>query len=150
MTDSSLLFVYGSLLTGTGLPGLDLKVRRACAPVGRARIAARLYDLGRYPGAVPTDQPREQVLGVLVEVRDLALWTTLDRYEAYDEQRPTNSEFVRRLTSAHLLATQDSVTCWVYYYNRQTTHRARIRSGDYLAYRQRARTTQGPCNCNHS
>ncbi len=137
VTDCQLLFLYGSLLTGTGLRGLDAKVRHACRPLGTAHIRGRLYDLGRYPGAVASESDKEHVYGTLVRVSNLALWKALDHYEAYDPIRPARSEFIRALTTATLMDTKEQMTCWVYYYNGRVVHRPRIRSGKYKEHLQR-------------
>ena len=78
-----LLFVYGTLMRGFPLHRL-LEGRARFLGAGTAR--GRLYDLGRYPGAVPD---REATLrGEVYRVLEPALWAALDSVEGpqYDRQ----------------------------------------------------------------
>ena len=54
-----------------------------------ARIAGRLYDFGRYPGAVKSDQAEDWLHGELYRLDDLELLPVLDEYEGPEFIRAT-------------------------------------------------------------
>jgi gamma-glutamylcyclotransferase (GGCT)/AIG2-like uncharacterized protein YtfP len=137
------LFLYGSLLTGTGDRRVDARLRRALRPYSAAYIQARLYDLGAYPAAVVSAAARDRVNGMVFRLRRPEFLRSLDRYELYHPDAPRHSEYLRCLTSVTLLPNRRSFTCWVYFYNGTVTRRPRIRRGDYAAYlRARRRPEQ--------
>jgi gamma-glutamylcyclotransferase (GGCT)/AIG2-like uncharacterized protein YtfP len=107
------LFVYGTLRRGC-----DNQYARLLAEQGRfvsvARVPGRIYDLGSYPGAAPSDQPDEWIHGEVFSLDD-ALLTALDEYEG--------AEFKRAMVPA--------IGCWIYWYVGSDTGRA-IASGDWL------------------
>lgn len=62
---SKLLFVYGSLLRGSRHP-MARRLALESRKLGPATVTGRLYDLGFYPGAVPSANPQELVHGELL------------------------------------------------------------------------------------
>jgi len=137
------LFLYGSLLTGSGNRALDRLVARHCRTLGRGYIRARLYDLGPYPGAVASDKPQERVYGELFELtKPHHCLPRLDTYEGYLPNAPEHSEYLRDRVIATLEGSRRTVQAWVYFFNGAVTHQPRITRGDYLAYRARRRTNQ--------
>jgi gamma-glutamylcyclotransferase (GGCT)/AIG2-like uncharacterized protein YtfP len=99
--------------------------------VGPAKVAGRLYDLGRYPGLVETAAPGEWVHGELHEMTDPgALLPVLDRYEGCNFENPAAGLFERRLTPC-ILETGGSQLSWVYYYLGSVTEENRIASENY-------------------
>lgn len=124
-----LLATYGTLMRSFG--GCErLGIADRVSFVAACRFEGRLYDLGRFPGAVPGDGI---VHGELFRLHDPAVWSVLDRYEGYDADRETESLFVRRQTD--LLAPSNQ-TAWVYWYNGDPTGHPRVPSGDWRAYVQ--------------
>ncbi len=117
--------MYGTLRRGGGAQSA-LGLCRALSYLGPCRLRGTLVDLGAFPGLVAGDG---SVTGELYEVADRAVLERLDRFEGYDPADPTGSAFVRRL--ARLL--DPPVHAWVWYYNRPTTGRPRVASGDWLA-----------------
>jgi gamma-glutamylcyclotransferase (GGCT)/AIG2-like uncharacterized protein YtfP len=73
---ADLLFAYGTLMRGFPLHRL---LESRAEYVGRSQVAARLFDLGGYPGAVR--DPTGVVLGELYRIATPALWTALDSAE---------------------------------------------------------------------
>ncbi len=82
------LFVYGTLMPHTtGAFGSDMRARlaREGRSLGAASVCARLYDLGQYPGLVPSSDPGDAVHGIVMRLADPAAslpW--LDAYEGLD------------------------------------------------------------------
>jgi len=137
------LFLYGSLLTGSGDRALDRMVARRCRSLGHGHIRARLYDLGPYPGAVPSDKPKQWVHGELFELTEPRhCLPRLDAYEGYEPNARENSEYLRDRVIVTLEGSRRTVQAWVYFFNGSVACRPRIKRGDYLAYRARRRTNQ--------
>jgi len=128
------LFLYGSLLTGTGDRGFDARLRRVLRPYSAAYAQARLYDLGAYPAAVVSADARDKVYGTVFRLRRPEFLTPLDRYELYHPDDPRHSEYLRCLTRVTLLPSRRPFSCWAYFYNGTITKRPRIRRGDYAVY----------------
>ena len=124
-----LLAVYGTLRRACGgLGRLDVDDRVAF--VGECRFEGVLYDLERFPGAVPGG---EDVHGDLFRLRDPQVWGVLDRYEGYEADREDESLFVRRQIS---LQAPSNCTAWVYWFNGDPAGHLRVPSGDWAAYVQ--------------
>jgi len=128
------LFVYGTLRQGLGHPMHRLLQEHATF-VGRARFQGKLFDLGRYPGAVPSDDPSDVVEGELYELTapEQAL-PALDEYEGCGPTARPPTEF-RRVWATVQLEGGESVGAWVYIYNRPTKGKRLIPGGDYVRYR---------------
>jgi gamma-glutamylcyclotransferase (GGCT)/AIG2-like uncharacterized protein YtfP len=97
--------------------------------LGEARIAARLYDLGRFPGMLEAEKPGDWVFGDLYDLSsDPAVLAELDRYEG--NESPGEEYFERRLA---LVQTDDGthVQAWVYWYRGRVLEANRIVSGRY-------------------
>lgn len=121
-----LLATYGTLMQAGG-GGERLGVADRVSVVGACRFEGDLYDLGRFPGAVPG---AGTVRGELVRLADVQVWTVLDRYEGYDPDNEAASLFVRRRVSLTEPADQ---TAWVYWYNGDPGEAPRVPSGDWHA-----------------
>lgn len=98
--------------------------------LGEAKLAARLYDLGRYPGITPPHEANEWVYGDLYDLAgdDEAL-AELDRYENAESPQP--AYFDRQLAEVTL---PDGAmhAAWVYWFRGEVDETRRIRSGRYL------------------
>ncbi len=138
MKRTSRLFVYGSLMRGQEAHRLLVGVRGA-RRVGRGWIGARLYDLGRYPGAMRDVGGR--VYGELWEMDSRAgALASLDRYEGVDRRAVSASVFVRRRASV-ALSNGRIVRAWAYFLRRAPATVALIESGDWR-YTRRSRPSQ--------
>lgn len=122
-----LLATYGTLMRSFGRPD-DLGVADRLTFVASCRWQGRLYDLGRFPGAVPG---AGTVHGELFRLSDSNVWSVLDRYEGYEQEREAASLFVRRQVD---LQAPSGRTAWVYWYNGDPAGRPRVPSGDWAAY----------------
>lgn len=96
--------------------------------VETCRFKGTLYDLGRFPGAVPGNGT---VHGELFRLHDSRVWTVLDRYEGYDPDREEASPFVRQRVDLQRPSHQ---TAWVYWYNGDPDGRPRVPSGHWKNY----------------
>lgn len=133
------LFVYGSLLTGSGLPVVDRLLPWYGDDLGAAAMRGRLYRLSGYPGALPFGGRGDRVFGRVFRLRGFRrVIRRLDAYEAYFPQRPAASEFIRAVTVVTLLDPGRRVPAWVYLYNGSVRGRRRIYSGDYSGVGRRA------------
>lgn len=110
------LFAYGTLQPGRvprKIAALVAKLR----PVGEGFIRGVLYDLGRYPGAVPDARSKSTISGTVMALpEDESALRQLDEYEGFDPKTSAISEFVRELQVAEL-ADGRSLECWLYRYN---------------------------------
>lgn len=122
-----LLATYGTLMQAFGGLG-RLGVADRVSVVRACRFAGLLYDLGRFPGAVPGDGT---VHGELLRLHDPRVWTVLDAYEGYEAEREEDALFVRRRV---VLQVPSHRTAWVYWFNGDLAGCPRISSGDWAAH----------------
>jgi gamma-glutamylcyclotransferase (GGCT)/AIG2-like uncharacterized protein YtfP len=124
----SLLFVYGTLRAFFDIP-MARRLRREARWLGVARVAGRLYDLGRYPGISPPRRRGDSVTGELYRLgRPRRTLRALDRYEG---------RFVRELVRVRLGRREHRA--WVYRFRGPVRARDRIASGDYESHLRRRR-----------
>jgi gamma-glutamylcyclotransferase (GGCT)/AIG2-like uncharacterized protein YtfP len=131
------LFVYGTLQPELAPPPLRSRLARL-RRIGAGSVPGRLYDLGRYPGAVFDAAVNQSVSGEVFELSDASLLRKLDAYEGFDAADPGGSLYVRE-QRAVLLADGRRLTCWVYAYNRDPSDRPLIPHGDYRRWREETR-----------
>lgn len=126
---SQLLFVYGTLR-----PGFDHPMARVLAQrgrlLGRARAAARLYNLGRYPGILEPQGEDDWVHGEVYELRDDGTLEEMDRYE--NAESPLPAFFERRLEPV-IMEGGEKRDAWLYWFRGAVDEERRISGGDWLA-----------------
>lgn len=133
------LFIYGSLLTGSGLPAVDRLLPKYSRCLGAAVMRGRLYLLDGYPGALPSFRCQDRVLGRVVRLRDAErVIRRLDDYEDFRRDRPKRGEFIRARTVVTLLSSGRRLPVWVYLYNGCVKDKRRIPEGDYPGFRRGA------------
>jgi gamma-glutamylcyclotransferase (GGCT)/AIG2-like uncharacterized protein YtfP len=93
------------------------------AYLGRGQVAARLYDLGRYPAAVPDAGAHAR--GEVYRVADPALWRTLDSAEG--------PQYHRQGTTVRLVRGR-RVQAFVYWYRGPLGGAVPVPGGDYRAH----------------
>jgi gamma-glutamylcyclotransferase (GGCT)/AIG2-like uncharacterized protein YtfP len=125
------VFFYGTLMAGFDRrkrAGIDDRLQYE----GRGWIAAKLFDLGLYPAAVPSRDDR--VWGELHSVTDAAtVLGALDEIESCRPDDPDRSLY-RREQAAVTLENGRVERAWVYFYNAPLGRAPRIASGDYLEH----------------
>jgi gamma-glutamylcyclotransferase (GGCT)/AIG2-like uncharacterized protein YtfP len=125
------LFVYGTLRKGLQNPMSEFLSRHADL-VGTGSFRGRLYDSGRYPCAVLSDDEGDSVVGDLFSLRDgCEALLALDEYEACDMDNPDRGLYIRTMAEVDIQG-GGRVCAWVYIYNRSVRGMKTISSGDYL------------------
>lgn len=130
MVRKDYLFVYGTLRKN-----YQLKLKNTVADdikyFGQAKIAASLYDLGRYPGAIKTSE-KSEVIGDVFEISNPErVFKILDKYEG--------DGFVREKDKVRLRSGK-SMQAWVYWYDNETEGKRKIPNKDYLNYLRKKKT----------
>jgi len=127
-TMSNYLFVYGTLLRQSQHPMAKLLAERAQYR-GEAKIRARLYDLGRYPGILEPQTEADWVYGNLYDLgAPNDLLAQLDAYEEVESPRP--AYFDRQLGEA-IASDGKPVPTWIYWYRGEVNESHRVVSGRY-------------------
>lgn len=128
------LFVYGTLRTGFGNPVIK-EIMQDVELIGESVIRGKLYDIGRYPGAVRiTDRESGSIKGEVLKImHPRKVLRILDQYEGFDPETPGKSEYCRDLTPVRLPKGKE-VMAWVYWYNFPVEGKRRIRNNDYVDY----------------
>jgi len=135
--DCNRLFVYGTLLRGGRLHHhLELLGARF---ESEAKVAAELFDLGSYPGALPAAGEGKWVCGeIFLLLQTSSALKVLDRVEEFFPDAPERSEFIRVLAEV-FLPNGARVKAWIYWVAAWASDgRPRIASGDYAAWLARS------------
>jgi gamma-glutamylcyclotransferase (GGCT)/AIG2-like uncharacterized protein YtfP len=116
------LFVYGTLMSGaTGALGRAERARLAAEArlLGPATMgAARLYDLGRYPGLAETGNTADTVHGEALALADpQATLAWIDDYEGFVPGDYNLSEYLRLVRQIRLAGGAE-LAAWVYIFRR--------------------------------
>jgi gamma-glutamylcyclotransferase (GGCT)/AIG2-like uncharacterized protein YtfP len=137
---SRLLFVYGTLMSraDTAL-GREQRARlaREGRSLGAAMIAARLYDLGAYPGITqvgpwPGPDARAQIVhGEVYELDDPArTFTWLDPYESIFPECAPDCEYRREMADVALAADpRNALRAQVYVYRAALGEAREVKGG---------------------
>jgi gamma-glutamylcyclotransferase (GGCT)/AIG2-like uncharacterized protein YtfP len=131
------LFVYGTLRAGSGHPWAQQLARHA-RYLGPASMRGRMYDLGRYPGAVTSCTAGERVTGDLYRLNSATLLRELDRYEGCTG-RVCEQEYRRAAVCVMQTDTGLPVRAWAYLHRRPVSLQRRIANGDWLMPRFNSR-----------
>ena len=123
------LFVYGTLMQGfDSLENWQSRVQAEF--VGRGKIQGRLYDLGKFPGAIRAAF-EHLVRGEVYKLRNPAnALDILDEYEGFFPLHPERSSFVRAVTPVVMDDGREK-EAWVYFYNGPVDESKLIADGDY-------------------
>lgn len=98
---------------------------------GAACYRGRLYRIGDYPGAVPSDDPGHLVHGEVYLLHDAkATLPWLDSYEEFGPTFAEPNEFVRQKQPV-LLGNGVWISAWIYLYNRAAAGLELIESGSF-------------------
>lgn len=129
------LFVYGSLRSGFHHPAYAY-ISRYFTLLSDARVKGKLYDMGEFPAAVPTDEDY-YIVGELYQISRPDEWpwaiAQLDDYEGLHTENNEPALYKREQVTTYLKNRQTSTT-WIYWYNGRITDEKLISSGDVLEY----------------
>lgn len=128
VTDSHLLFVYGTLMR-TAHNAQAQYFHQAASFLGPARWQGRLYLVSFYPGAVPSELTEDIVHGELWTLTDPQTLALLDQYEECSPHDPLPHEYTRSIETVWLGA--QVLNAWVYIYKRDTSGLEQIASGNF-------------------
>jgi gamma-glutamylcyclotransferase (GGCT)/AIG2-like uncharacterized protein YtfP len=127
----SLLFVYGTLRRGCANPMQRLLTEHSIW-MGLAGYQGKLYKIADYPGAVPSNNNEDRIIGELYRLHQPEwLLRQLDDYEECGPGFPQPAEY-RRAIASIFTETGGAVSAWIYLYNRPVDESKRIVSGDFL------------------
>ena len=118
--EAELLFVYGTLMRGFALHAM---LERCADFVGVGQTAGLLFDLGRYPAALPGGGGL--IHGEVYRLRDPDSWLALDSAEG--------SQYHRREVGVRM-AGGGQVTACIYWYVGPLDRAVPIPGGDYRAH----------------
>lgn len=125
MNTRDYLFVYGTLRNDYDLK-LKNRVSKDMEYIGKAKVEASLYDLGKYPGAIKEKNKTNEVIGDVFLINDSdKIFKILDKYEGEEFRRKKDQV---RLRSGKLL------NAWIYWYNLKPDEDRKIKYKDYLNY----------------
>lgn len=124
------IFVYGSLRRDIGMD-LHRLIAKNSEFLGMANYQGKLYQVAEYPGIIPSDNAKDQVIGELYKISNpVKLLLVLDEYEEYDEKNHDSSLFVREKVKVEING--EIKESYAYLFNRPVDENTRIKSGDYL------------------
>jgi gamma-glutamylcyclotransferase (GGCT)/AIG2-like uncharacterized protein YtfP len=123
------LFVYGTLMRGGRSPYAKL-LRARARFVGEAFAQGKLYNLGRFPGAVFDPKGRAKVYGEIFRLNNLSLLDLLDAYEGCRAQDSPPRLFSREIIEASPLG-GGTLSAWAYPFKGDIAGRAVIASGRF-------------------
>lgn len=129
MAYQRLLAAYGTLMRPFGRIE-ELGLAEHLSFISSCRLMGELYDMGRFPGAVPGDGV---IHGELFRVKSPRAWTIMDAYEGYRPAREDASLFVRRQVKLRQPTDQRA---WVYWFNGDPTEHSRVPSGCWITHMQ--------------
>ncbi len=129
------IFVYGSLRSGFKHPAYEY-ISKYFTLIGDARVKGKLYDMGSYPAAIPTDEP-SFIIGELYQQRnhDEFSWAMeqLDDYEGINPDDGEQPLYIRATTTVYI-ADNETATAWIYWFNGDVNDQPVIASGDVLQF----------------
>ena len=124
INNKNYIFVYGSLRESINHPLRNLLVRHGSF-LGTGSYQGKLYDLGRYPGAIPSTSRQDRVVGEIFRLQEAEhVLKLLDKYEG--------PRFKREIVKVAI--EDDAIPCWAYLYKKSPSGRTLIPSGDYVEY----------------
>lgn len=123
------LFVYGTLLSVSPHP-MARQLQERARFAGEARLAARLYDLGRFPGIQPARTADDWVHGELFDLGPEAPATLRDM-DAYERDESMPDALFERGEAAVVRPDGESAAAWVYWFRGAVDEARHIPSGRY-------------------
>jgi gamma-glutamylcyclotransferase (GGCT)/AIG2-like uncharacterized protein YtfP len=130
------LFVYGSLRSGFRNPIYEY-LTKYFHLVGEAVVKGKLYDLGDYPAAAPTDEEKF-ISGELYCINNPLEFSwaigQLDDYEGLNTEVGETALYKRDRVIAY--QNGEPHIAWIYWFNGDISRNPEIESGDLMQYLQ--------------
>ena len=130
------LFVYGSLRSGFKHPAYEY-ISRYFTLIGDAKVKGKLYYMGSYPAAIPTDDAFF-IVGELYQLKNEKefdwAFEQLDDYEGVHTENNEQSLYVRQQVTVFVQG--ETTTAWMYWYNAPIDDQPLIASGDVIEFIQ--------------
>ncbi len=125
------MFIYGTLLPGETNYDAFLRGKTLCERKASVRGELYLAQDGDYPALLPG---KEEVCGLLVELRPECVEETLQALDILEEYFPAHEEISVYLRRKAEIRLEDGTTtyAWVYFWSGLEKKGARIASGDFL------------------
>ena len=98
--DAGYIFVYGTLRTDISRPVHSDLLAETTDDVQKGSVQAALYDIGEYPGLVPSPDPADRVMGEVFHIKPGAsaqLLKQLDRYEGLRSATDIRGQYRREI-----------------------------------------------------
>ncbi len=130
------IFVYGSLRSGFKHPAYEY-ISKYFTLVGEAKVKGKLYDMGSYPAAVPTEE-ESYILGELYALKNEneCSWA-MEQLDDYEGVNPEEGEVAMyKRSTATVYCGTNITTAWIYWFNGEVTDQPLIASGDVLRFIQ--------------
>jgi gamma-glutamylcyclotransferase (GGCT)/AIG2-like uncharacterized protein YtfP len=128
------LFVYGSLRSGFKSPVYEY-VSRFYTFVGDGTVKGKLYDLGEYPAAIPTED-ESYIVGELYNIKNSNdfSWAIgqLDDYEGVNVEADEVKLYRRDIATIN--CNGEIFSAWIYWYNGDVSGKPIIASGDIMEF----------------
>ncbi len=130
------LFVYGTLRKGFSLL-IPERIAADIEWVGYSKVHGKLYDIGKYPGAVPDDSGDFFINGEIIRIKEpVKVFEYLDNYEDCHLEDAQASEYCRK-KEWFTLEDGAKIEAWIYWYNFPVNDKKRIEENDYIKYLQK-------------
>ncbi len=123
---ADVVFVYGTLRKGRSHHGVLSRLRAQW--LGKGFVQGKLFDLGRYPGALPDHRPAARVYGEVYRLPSPG--RALKVLDAFEGCSLMNPQFVRGQTTV-ALGDGRKLKAWIYWVHNLGVRGRRIFSGDY-------------------
>jgi len=124
------LFTYG-LLRRQANHDMSKFLHQQAQFVSEAVYKGKLYRIDHYPGAVPSDEPSDQVVGDVFRIDNAAVFQKLDEFEGIGPTYPQPHEYVRHVGPV-TCTDGKKISAWIYLYNWPISEAKQIKSGNFL------------------
>ena len=128
------LFVYGSLLSGFTSHAYEY-IKKYFKLLGEATVQGTMYDLGEFPVVVRENTGRT-IKGELYEIINPHEFSfamaQLDDYEGLYPEEGEELYYEREAVDVNFNG--NTISAWVYWYNRDVAGRPVVESGDMREY----------------
>ena len=127
---TSYLFTYG-LLRKQAQHNMSQFMSSKAEFICEATFQGKLYMVDYYPGAIPSDDINDLVVGDVFSVNDAAILQELDAFEGVGSSFSKPNEY-RRVIKSVRTKRGEHMKAWIYLYNWLVDQENQIKNGDFL------------------